>query len=216
MDSIEDMFLKLLVRGMNPSGHFGAFKCLLFYSQIIFTQKKQKTATPSRFQMQACHASCQQDSWAQALLPRVGGLRRQTCPRHHPLPSPVSPSCQPSCVNRAMSSLQPWLAWVRGKPGQPIFTPPLLMSLKVSIRCSQASPQPHEAGWWVRFCPASQAKRFVLYSLVSYLQRRNEDTRLHASALRSATWHCCFQRRWSVLKFHLTALKSVAVLPLPS
>lgn len=28
MDSIEDMFFKLLVRGMNPSGHFGAFKGL--------------------------------------------------------------------------------------------------------------------------------------------------------------------------------------------
>lgn len=29
MDSIEDMFLKLLVREINPSGHFGAFKGFL-------------------------------------------------------------------------------------------------------------------------------------------------------------------------------------------
>ena len=147
MDSIEDMFLKLLVRGMNPLGHFGAFKGLLFYSQIVFSQKNKKPQHRAGFKTQACHVSCQQDSQAQASLPRVGGLRRQTCHPHHPVPSSVSLSCQLSCINRSMSSLWPRLTWGRGKPGQPTFTPPLPISLKVSVTCLQASPQPTQHPW---------------------------------------------------------------------
>lgn len=136
--------------------------------------------------------------------PRLGGpVTRTTSATLCPL------SWQLSCTNSSMSSLQPRLPWVRGQPGQPTFT-----SLKVSTRYLQASPQhpwiQHYAGW-VRLHPAPQAKHFASCSLVSYVQRRNEDT-----GLRSLARHWRFQRRWNSPKFHLKDLKSVTVLPLPS
>lgn len=136
MDSIEDMFLKLLVRRMNPSAHSGAFKVLGFYSQTIFSQKNPQTKQVSK-----CRVSLQQDSQAWASLPRrAGGLCRKTC--HHPMPSSVSFSCRLSCMNRSTSSLRLRLAWVRGKLGQPAFTSLLSTSVKVSTRCLQASTLP--------------------------------------------------------------------------
>lgn len=45
MDSIEDMLLKLLVRGMNPSGHFGALKSLLFFRVELYLVKKKPQKT---------------------------------------------------------------------------------------------------------------------------------------------------------------------------
>lgn len=74
MDSIEDMFLKLLVRGMNPSGHFGASKGLLFYSRIIFRQKNRKPQHRAGFKTQGCHVSCQEGQ---------------------PGPSPTAPAAEP-------------------------------------------------------------------------------------------------------------------------
>lgn len=70
MDSIEDMFLKLLVRGMNPSGHFGASKGSLFYSRIIFRQKNRKPQHRAGFKTQGCHVSGQegQPGWKGEML----------------------------------------------------------------------------------------------------------------------------------------------------
>ena len=73
--------------------------------------------------------------------PRVRGLPGKICHPHHPVPSSVSLSCQLSHINWSMSSLQLWLAWVRGKPVQPAFTSSLPKSLKMPVRCLQASPQ---------------------------------------------------------------------------
>lgn len=72
MDSIEDMFLKLLVRGMNPSGHFGAFKGLLFYGQIIFSQPPPKNAILSRFQNASLPCELPAGQPGQGLPPQGG------------------------------------------------------------------------------------------------------------------------------------------------
>lgn len=103
---------------MNPSGHFGAFKGLLFYSRIIFSPKKkkkknQKSATPSWFQR---HASSQQH--------RLGGPVTHTT-RCHPL-SPLSwRNSHMSCLQVSTRYLQtspqhPWTqhyaGWVRFRP----------------------------------------------------------------------------------------------------
>lgn len=146
MDSIEYMFLKLLVREIHSSGHFGAFKGFFFlYSQTIFSQKNpQETQHQAGFRMQACLVSCQHGIQAQASHP---GWECEQADRSPPAPSATSGShsCHPGCTNSSMSFLCPWLACTRGKPGQPTSTSPLPhLSKCLSGACKSPEPtSPH-------------------------------------------------------------------------
>lgn len=218
MDSIEDMFLKLLVRGMNPSGHFGAFKGLLFYSQIIFSQKTRKPQHQAGFKMQACHVSHQHGQPGPGHPPQGGraaqaDLSPHTTHCHSPCPLlPAELHKQAHELPMAMASTDQRQSW----PARIHFSPADVSQSIYQVLASPHTAPMDTAPTDTALCWEGEILSFFPSSVVSYQQCRNEDTGLHWSALWSTAWHWRFQRRWSALKSQLGALKSVAVLPLPS
>lgn len=156
--------------------------------------------------MQACLVSWQHDSQAQA---SSLGWEGEQADLSSPPPTALL-SCHPSCTNRSMSSPCPWLACVRGKPGQPTFTfalPRLSKCPSGACKPPQNPPAPTDTALgsggdfmspfpsWT-FCP-------VQFSFLPAMQERRHQASHKCFGICSLV--LTFPKEIKHLKFHLKA-----------
>lgn len=174
--------------------------CIL-YSQIIFSQKTKKNATPSRFQNAGlpCELPALHPGPGILSRVRVWAGRAVTPSTHCPALAPI-PATQAAQTGPWAPHVHDWHV-LETNPASPHSLLPLRISLSVyqvlaKLHRVHQPPQILHLAQEVIICPLFQTKHFALCSLVPFLHCRNEGTRrLHTSALGSAAWHWLFQRR---------------------